>query len=328
MPFPIHRPRRLRGRALLRRMVRETRLHPCEFIEPLFAVPSKRARKPIGSMPGQFQLGIEDLVEECGRSLELGIGAVILFGIPPKKDPLGSGGYARDGVVPRAIRALKRSLKDLYVIADVCLCEYTSHGHCGVIEGERLLNDPSLKLLAKCAVAYADAGVDMVAPSAMMDGQVGAIRSALDRAGHQELPILGYSAKYASAFYGPFRQAAESAPAFGDRRGYQMDPSNRREALHEVDLDIGEGADLVMVKPALSYLDVIAEVKRRSPVPVAAYNVSGEYSMVKAAAERGWIDEPRVTLEILTSIRRAGADLILTYHAKDAARWIAEGREP
>jgi len=300
-------------------MVRETRLRPEEFIEPLFAVAAKRSRREIPSMPGQYQLGLEDLVKECAESRELGIGAVILFGIPEKKDPLGTGGYAKDGVVPRAIRALKKAIPDLHIIADVCLCEYTSHGHCGVIEGDRLLNDPTLKLLAKCSVAYADAGADMVAPSAMADGQVAAIREALDRAGHEELPILSYAAKYASAFYGPFRQAAESAPAFGDRRGYQMDPGNRREALREVAIDLDEGADLVMVKPALAYLDVLAEVKRISPVPVAAYNVSGEYSLVKAAAARGWIDEPRITLEILNGIRRAGADLILTYAAMEMA---------
>jgi porphobilinogen synthase len=328
MTFPIQRPRRLRGTREIRQMVRETHLRPELFIEPLFAVAEKRARNPIASMPGQFQLGIEDIAKECAGSRDLGLGATILFGIPDKKDEQGSGGYAKDGVVPRAIRAIKKEVPEMFVIADVCLCEYTSHGHCGAVEGGRLLNDPTLKLLAKCAVAYADAGADMVAPSAMADGQVAAIRAALDRAGHGDIPILSYAAKYASAFYGPFRQAAESAPAFGDRRSYQMDPANRREALREVALDIEEGADLVMVKPALAYLDVLSEVRRLSPVPVAAYNVSGEYSLVKAAAAQGWIDEPRIVLEILTGIRRAGADLILTYHAKEAARWIAEGREP
>jgi porphobilinogen synthase len=328
MGFPIERLRRLRGGGTIRKMVRETRLDPAELIEPYFVVPRRKAREPIGSMPGQYQLGFDDLVKECEKSSKLGIGAVILFGIPKKKDAQGTEGYARDGVVPRAIRALKRALPDLCVIADVCLCEYTNHGHCGIVKGGELLNDPSLKLLARCAVAYAGAGADMVAPSAMADGQVAAIREALDGAGHSGIPILSYAAKYASAFYGPFRQAAESAPAFGDRRGYQMDPANRREALREVMLDIEEGADLVMVKPALAYLDVISEVKEMSPVPVAAYNVSGEYSLVKAAARKGWIDEARITLEILTGIKRAGADLILTYHARDAARWIAEGREP
>ncbi len=328
MGFPVHRLRRLRDRKEIRSMVRETHLRAGDFIEPFFAVAKKRARREIGSMPGQFQLGLEDLVKECADSKELGIGAVILFGIPEKKDEKGTEGYSRDGVVPRAIRALRKEIPDLYIIADVCLCEYTSHGHCGVVRGGRLQNDPTLDLLARCAVAYADAGADMVAPSAMADGQVRAIREGLDAAGHGEVPILAYAAKYASAFYGPFRQAAESAPAFGDRRGYQMDPSNRREALREVALDIEEGADMVMVKPALAYLDVVREVRRRWDLPVAAYNVSGEYSLVKAAAEKGWIDEPRVTLEILTGIKRAGADLILTYHARDAARWLAEGKEP
>jgi porphobilinogen synthase len=253
---------------------------------------------------------------------------VILFGIPRRKDPLGSEGYARDGVVPRAIRALKRALPEIHVVADVCLCEYTSHGHCGVLRGGRLQNDPTLEYLARAAVAYAEAGADVVAPSAMADGQVQAIRAALDRAGHPGIPILSYAAKFASAFYAPFREAAGSAPSSGDRKSYQLDPANRREALREVALDLEEGADLVMVKPALAYLDVIREVKRQSPVPVAAYNVSGEYSMVKAAAARGWIDEPRVVLEILTGIKRAGADLILTYHAREAAAWLAEGREP
>jgi porphobilinogen synthase len=252
---------------------------------------------------------------------------VILFGIPDKKDSAGTGAYAKEGVIPRAIRALKRAHPELHVIADVCLCEYTSHGHCGVVEEGRLLNDPTLKLLARAAVAYAEAGADMVAPSAMADGQVQAIRAALDRSGHEAVPILSYAAKYASGFYGPFREAAGSAPAFGDRRTYQMDPSNSREALREVELDIEEGADLVMVKPALAYLDVLYQVKQASRVPVAAYNVSGEYSMVKAAAERGFCEEPRMVLEILTAIKRAGADMILTYHARDAARWIAEGRE-
>jgi len=327
MAFPIDRPRRLRDSKLLRAMVRETRLSVSELIEPLFVLAARKARRAIPSMPGQYQLGIDDLLSHCEASLELGIGAVILFGLPAKKDPLGSGGYARDGVVPRAIRALKRALPDLAVIADVCLCEYTSHGHCGIVRGGRLLNDETLKLLAREAAVYADAGADVVAPSAMADGQVRAIRAALDRAGHDGIPILSYAAKYASGFYGPFREAAASAPAFGDRRGYQMDPANRREALREVALDIEEGADMVMVKPALAYLDVLSAVKRASPVPVAAYNVSGEYAMVKAAAARGWIDEPRVALEILTGIRGAGADVILTYHARDAARWLKEGRE-
>ena len=327
MGFPIARGRRLRRTASLRRLVRETRLDPAELIEPFFVLDALKARRAIASMPGQYQLGIDDLVRECSKSQDAGIKAVILFGLPKTKDARGSQGYAPRGVVPRAIEALKRSHPDLVVIADVCACEYTSHGHCGIVRGDELKNDPSLELLAKSAIAYANAGVDVVAPSAMADGQVRVIRAALDRAGHAEVPILSYAAKYASGFYGPFRQAADSAPAFGDRRSYQMDAANRREALREVSLDLEEGADLVMVKPALAYLDVIAAVRRMSPVPVAAYNVSGEYSMVKAAAAQGWIDEPRVVLEILTGIRRAGADLILTYHAREAAQWIREGRE-
>ncbi len=308
-------------------MVRETRLHPSMLIEPFFVREGERKRDPIGSMPGVFQLSIENLVKECAAARDLGVGAVILFGIPTAKDAHGSEGYSERGIVPRAIRALKKEIPDLYVIADVCLCEYTDHGHCGLLGTAAMagsvLNDPTLELLAKEGVAYADAGADMVAPSAMMDGQVRAIREALDRRGFETIPILSYAAKYASGFYGPFREAAGSAPRFGDRRAYQMDPANAREALREVELDIEEGADMVMVKPALSYLDVLRRVAERSPVPVAAYNVSGEYSMVKAAAEKGWIDEERITMEILTSIRRAGADVILTYHAREAARYLS-----
>ena len=329
MAFPVHRMRRLRGHPRAREMVRETRLHRSMLVEPFFVREGGGPRVPVGSMPGVSQLSVEDLVEECRKSRDLGIGAVLLFGIPRAKDPVGLGACSPDGVIPRALRALREAFPDLYLIADVCLCEYTDHGHCGVLPdgGPRgpaaeVLNDPTLDLLAKAGVAYAEAGAHMVAPSAMMDGQVGAIRAALDRRGFPSVAILSYAAKFASAFYGPFREAAESAPRFGDRRSYQMDPPNLREALREVDLDVEEGADMVMVKPALSYLDVLRRVADRSPVPVAAYNVSGEYSMVKAAAERGWIDEERIVLEVLTAIRRAGADVIITYHAREAARLL------
>jgi porphobilinogen synthase len=306
-------------------MVRETRLQPSRFVEPFFVKEGKGKRDPVGAMPGVFQLTTDALIKECAQAQELGIGAVILFGIPSKKDAVGSEGYSDAGIVPRAVRELKKALPDLYVIADVCLCEYTDHGHCGVVSPDsgRLLNDPTLELLAKESVVYAEAGVDMVAPSAMADGQVKAIRQALDDSGLENLPIMSYAAKYASGFYGPFREAAGSAPQFGDRHAYQMDPGNAREALREVELDLEEGADVVMVKPALSYLDILRRVAERSPVPVAAYNVSGEYSMVKAAAERGWVDGERLALEILTSIRRAGADIIITYHAREVARVLA-----
>jgi porphobilinogen synthase len=295
------------------------------LVEPFFVREGKGKREPVSAMPGVFQLTTDTLIEECAKSQALGIGAVLLFGIPSKKDAVGSEGYCEAGIVPRAIRELKKALPDLYLVADVCLCEYTDHGHCGVVsqDGGLLLNDPTLELLARESVAYAEAGVDMVAPSAMADGQVKAIREALDGRGFENLPIMSYAAKYASGFYGPFREAAGSAPQFGDRRTYQMDPANAREALLEVELDLQEGADVVMVKPALSYLDILRRVQERSPVPVAAYNVSGEYSMVKAAAERGWVDGERLAMEILTSIRRAGADIIITYHAREAARYLA-----
>ena len=314
--------RRLRNSPSLRALVRETRLSVEELVEPHFVMPGRNRAVEISSMPGQSQLTVDRLIQSCETSLKLGIRAVILFGIPRRKSPTGSEGYAKDGIIPRAIRALKRACPSLYVIADVCLCEYTSHGHCGVVKGKQLLNDPTLKLLAKEAVAYAEAGVDMVAPSAMADGQVAAIRAALDRSGFDELPIMSYAAKYASGFYGPFREAAESTPSFGDRNAYQMDPASCRQALREVEIDLDEGADIVMVKPALAYLDIIRAVKETTTVPVAAYNVSGEYSMVKAAAERGWIDGERVAQEILTGIKRAGADFIITYFAKEAAGWI------
>jgi porphobilinogen synthase len=322
MAYPTHRPRRLRRNEPLRQMVRETELSPSDFIYPLFVVEGRGVRKPIGSMPGIFNLSIEHAVEEAKQAKSLGVPGVILFGIPDGKDARGTGAYAKDGVVQKAIRELKSAVPDLQVVADVCLCEYTDHGHCGLIEKQDVANDSTLPLLAQMAVTCAEAGADLIAPSDMMDGRIGAIRKALDEGGFTGLPIMSYAAKYASGFYGPFREAAQSAPQFGDRRGYQMDPANVREALKEVQLDLDEGADIVMVKPALSYLDVIAKVKERCDVPVAAYNVSGEFSMVKAAAQNGWIDYTRVMMEVLTSIKRAGADLILTYHALDAARLL------
>lgn len=305
-------------------MVRETSLSPDDFIYPLFVTYGKDIKKEISSMPECYQESVDLIVKSAKEVYSLGIPAVILFGIPEKKDELGSGAYDNNGVVQNAIRAIKDAIPELYVITDVCLCEYTSHGHCGFIERGDVNNDKTLELLAKEALSHALAGADMVAPSDMMDGRVGAIRKALDSEGFSHIPIMSYAAKYASAFYGPFREAAESTPQFGDRRSYQMDPANRREAIKEVSLDIEEGADIVMVKPALSYLDIISDIKSKFPVPVAAYNVSGEYSLVKAGARLGWIDEKRVMLEILTSIKRAGADLILTYFAKDAAKILNE----
>jgi len=301
-------------------MVRETTLSPANLIYPLFVAPGEGLRREIPSLPGCFHLSVDEAAREAEEVERLGIGGVILFGLPSAKDPVGSEGYADDGVVQNAVRAIRAAGKELLVVTDVCLCEYTSHGHCGVVEDGEVQNDPTLALLARMAVSHAKAGAHVVAPSDMMDGRVGAIREALDEAGYSSLPILSYAAKYASAFYGPFREAADSAPQFGDRRGYQMDPANVREALREVALDVEEGADIVMVKPALPYLDVVRAVAETSDRPVAAYNVSGEYAMVKAAAARGWVDEDRMMREILTSIRRAGADVILTYHAKDFAR--------
>lgn len=318
-----HRSRRLRATPTLRAMVRETTLAITDFIDPLFVIPGGGAeRRPIASLPGVSQLTIDALRAEAEQIAVLGIPAVLLFGLPESKDERASGAYAEDGIVQRAVRALKADNPDLFVITDVCLCEYMSHGHCGIVEGQRILNDPSLELLAQTAVSHARAGADMVAPSDMMDGRVAALRAALDAEGFSETPLLSYAVKYASAMYGPFREAADSAPAFGDRKSYQMDPANRREALKEAAQDIAEGADMVMVKPALSYLDIVRDVRERTHLPVAAYNVSGEYAMVKAAAAQGWLDERATALEILTSIKRAGADLILTYHAKDAARWL------
>ena len=301
-------------------MVRETRVTPEQLIYPLFVVPGRGVRREIPSLPGCFHLSVDEAAREAREVEGLGIAGVILFGLPQGKDPLGSQGYSEDGVVQQAVRAIRSECRELLVVTDVCLCEYTSHGHCGVVEGQEVRNDPTLELLARMAISHARAGAQIVAPSDMMDGRVGAIRKGLDASGLSEIPILSYAAKYASAFYGPFREAADSAPQFGDRRSYQMDPPNVREALREVRLDVEEGADMLMVKPALPYLDVIRAVRESVDRPLAAYNVSGEYAMVKAAAARGWIDEPRIVREILTSIRRAGADVILTYHAKDFAR--------
>ncbi len=303
-------------------MVRETELSPTDFIYPIFVVEGRAVRHPIPSMPGIFNLSVDQAVEEARLAKNAGIPAIILFGIPGAKDARGSGAYDNAGVVPRAIRAIKEVQPDLQIVADVCLCEYTDHGHCGVIQAQEVQNDATLPLLAQAAVAYARAGADVIAPSDMMDGRIGAIRKALDEARFESLPIMSYAAKYASGFYGPFREAAQSTPQFGDRRGYQMDPANVREALKEVAQDLEEGADMVMVKPAMAYLDVIRRVKTQVNVPLAAYNVSGEYSMVKAAAQNGWIDYERVMMEILIAIKRAGADLILTYHALDAAKLL------
>ena len=323
MSFPTERPRRLRRTPRLRALVRETRVTPDRLVYPLFVVPGEGARREIPSLPGCFHLSAEEAAREAREVESLGIAGVILFGLPRAKDPVGSEGSAEDGVVQRAVRAIRSECRDLLVMTDVCLCEYTSHGHCGVVDGGEVRNDPTLELLARMAVSHTRAGAHVVAPSDMMDGRVGAIRQALDASGFADTPILSYAAKYASAFYGPFREAADSAPQFGDRRGYQMDPPNVREAVREARLDVGEGADIVMVKPALPYLDVIRAVRESCDVPVAAYNVSGEYAMVKAAAQKGWIDEQRVVQETLVSIARAGADMILTYHAKDFARWTA-----
>ncbi|HNP73373.1 MAG TPA: porphobilinogen synthase [Kouleothrix sp.] len=324
----LFRPRRLRRTATLRRMVRETTLGAQDLIAPLFIAEGRGIARPIGSMPGHAQLSADRIDREVDDLAELRVPAVLLFGIPAQKDAQGSGAWAANGPVPSAIRAIKRRAPDMAVVADVCMCEYTDHGHCGVLSPEPgsgdVQNDPTLELLARAAVAYADAGADIVAPSAMMDGQVAAIRAALDAAGHQGVPILAYAAKFASAFYGPFREAAESTPQFGDRRAYQMDPANAREALREVALDAAEGADMLMVKPAGAYLDIISAVRARYDLPLAAYQVSGEYAMIKAAAQNGWIDERRAALESLIAIKRAGADLIISYYAKEALRWLAQ----
>ena len=326
MAHPLYRPRRLRESPLIRRMVRETRLGVDNFILPLFAVHGRNVREPISSMPGVARLSLDELAKEAKDAAGMGIPAILLFGVPASKDPRGSEAYAEDGIVQQAARMVKETIPDLLVITDVCLCQYTSHGHCGIVEGGRVKNDASVDLLARVAVSHVEAGADIVAPSDMMDGRVAAIREALDEAGFIEAPIMAYSAKYASAFYGPFREAAESAPQFGDRRSYQMDPANAVEALREVGLDVDEGADIVMVKPALPYLDVIARVKQEFGLPLAAYSVSGEFAMIKAAGRLGWLDEERVLMECLTAIRRAGADLIITYLAKEAARLLERQR--
>jgi porphobilinogen synthase len=320
--FPANRLRRLRRTAAFRDMFRETSLSAADFIYPLFIVEGENVKKEISSMPAQYQLSIDNALIECEEMINLGVSSTILFGIPNKKDEVGSGAYAEDGIIQKATRTIKDKFPDLIVITDVCLCEYTSHGHCGVIEDGSVLNDKTLELLVKEAVSHARSGADMIAPSDMMDGRIGAIREALDADGFSDTPIMAYSAKYSSAFYGPFREAAESAPQFGDRKSYQMDFGNSDEALREIALDIQEGADIVMVKPALSYLDVIRRTKDNFNVPVCAYNVSGEYSMVKAAAQNGWLDGEKVMMEILTSIKRAGADVIITYFAKEAAKLL------
>jgi porphobilinogen synthase len=317
------RARRLRATPVLRSMVRETALDVHDFIDPLFVVPGTgRERRPIGAMPGVFQMTVDALRAEAEQIAALGLPAVLLFGLPESKDEQASGAWADDGIVQRAVRSLKRDNPDLLVFTDVCLCEYMSHGHCGIVRDDKILNDPTLDLLSRTAISHAAAGADVVAPSDMMDGRVAALRRALDAQGFSDTPLLSYAAKYASAMYGPFREAADSAPQFGDRRSYQMDPANRREALKEVAQDIAEGADMIMVKPALPYLDIVRQVRDLTTLPVAAYNVSGEYAMLKAAAAQGWLDERAAALEVLLGIKRAGADMILTYHAKDAARWL------
>lgn len=322
MIFPDYRPRRLRRTENLRRMIRETILTPADFIMPFFAIDGKNVENPIEAMPGQFQLSIDKLVVQCKKVYDLGIPAVILFGIPDRKDELGRSAYARDGIVQKAVRAVKNKVPELVVATDVCLCQYTDHGHCGVVENGVVDNDATLDLLAATALSHARAGADIVAPSDMMDGRVSAIREALDEAGFSGVPIMAYSAKYCSGFYGPFRQAADSAPKFGDRRTYQMDPANALEAIREVTMDIEEGADIIMVKPALAYLDVICRVRQEIDLPLAAYQVSGEYSMIRAAEKMGWLDGPRVMMESLTAIKRAGADMILTYFAMEATKTL------
>jgi len=325
--FPTKRLRRLRYNPLVRDMIRETELSKNDFIYPLFVVPGNKMKKPVKSMPGVFQMSIDIIVEECKEVAALGIPAVILFGIPDHKDEVGSGAYDEKGIIQNTVRAIKKEVKNLLVITDVCMCEYTSHGHCGVLTGEEILNDQTVELLAKEALTHAQAGADIIAPSDMMDGRVAAIRKILDENGFQNIPIMSYAAKYSSGYYGPFRDAAESAPAFGDRRSHQMDIANSNEALREVETDIEEGADIVMVKPAGPYLDVICRVKQKFGMPTAAYQVSGEYAMIKAAGQNGWIDEERVMIESLIAIKRAGADMFLTYFAKDAVKWLDKNRK-
>lgn len=320
--FPALRMRRLRRGETMRRMVRETILNPSDFIYPYFVMHGTGVREPVTSMPGVAQLSVDELIRDARTIVDLGIPAVLLFGLPERKDEVGSEAYAADGIVQRGIKALKDAYPELIVIADLCLCEYTSHGHCGVIEHGDVVNDATLELLDRAALAQAEAGADIIGPSDMMDGRIGSVRRALDGAGFSNTAIMAYSAKFASGFYGPFREAADSTPQFGDRRSYQMDPGNAREAMREIELDIAEGADFVMVKPALAFLDLIRQARDRFDHPLVAYNVSGEYAMVKAAAANGWLDEQRIALEILTGIKRAGADLIISYHAPDACRWI------
>ena len=322
MPFPTHRMRRLRATESIRSLVRETRLAPSQFVLPLFVCPGEGVRREIGAMPGNYQLSIDELVKECEEIAALAIGGIILFGLPESKDEMASGAYDDNGIVQRAIRAVRRAVPRLLIMTDVCNCEYTSHGHCGFIKDGDVDNDTTLEWLSKTSVSHVRAGADMVAPSDMMDGRVGAIRKALDAAGFEKAPILAYAAKFASVFYGPFREAAESAPQFGDRRSYQMDPANGREAMREIELDLEEGADMIMVKPAMPYLDLIYRARERFDVPIAAYQVSGEYSMIMAAARNGWIDHDRAMMESLTSIARAGAGIILTYFSKPAARLL------
>ncbi|RPH77551.1 MAG: porphobilinogen synthase [Candidatus Rokuibacteriota bacterium] len=325
MAHSIFRPRRLREKSLLRTMVRETALAVDDLVYPLFVVHGRGVREPIGPMPGQHRLSVDELVKECKDAAGMGIPAVLLFGLPADKDPRGSEAYAEDGIVQQAVRAVKDTVPDLLIVTDVCLCEYTSHGHCGVVEDGAVRNDPTLELLARTAVSHAEAGADVIAPSDMMDGRIGAIREALDDATFADTPIMAYSAKYASVFYGPFREAADSTPQFGDRRSYQMDPANSQEAMREIALDLEEGADIVMVKPALPYLDVISRAKTEFGVPLAAYSVSGEYAMIRAAGQLGWLDEERAIMEALLGIRRAGADIVITYFAKAAARLLERG---
>ncbi|MGI6455938.1 MAG: porphobilinogen synthase [bacterium] len=316
------RPRRLRNHARLRDMVRENQVTTDDLIYPMFVSHEQGLQKPIGSMPGCFQWGVDRIGEECKKVEDLGIPAVILFGIPEEKDELGTSAYAEHGVIPQAIDAIKKACQSLLVITDVCMCEYTSHGHCGILEGERILNDPTVESLCREALTHVQAGADMVAPSDMMDGRVQAIRETLDEEGYHYTPIMAYSVKYSSGYYGPFRDAAESTPAFGDRRSHQMDPANRLEALRQAEIDVDSAADIIMVKPGLPYLDIIRDLRNNFNLPIATYNVSGEYSMIKAAAERGWIDEKRVVMENMTAFKRAGADMILTYHALDVAQWV------
>ena len=324
MQFPEYRGRRLRKNENFRRLVRETRLSVNELVYPLFAVPGRDVKKPIASMPGQFQMSLEHLAKEAREAHALGIPALLLFGIPAKKDEQGTGAFAKDGIVQQAVKRIRNEVPDMLVITDVCLCEYTSHGHCGIIEKGEVQNDATLEVLAETALSQVKAGADVVAPSAMMDGQIAAIREILDENAPENIPIMAYSAKYASSFYGPFREAAESAPQFGDRKAYQMDPANSDEAIREISLDVNEGADIIMVKPALPYLDIICRARQEFDLPLAAYNVSGEYSMIKAAAKLGWIDEEKAMLESVTAIKRAGADILITYWAKDLAKALAK----